>query len=89
MIKIENNKTIDVTEVRIRRISSNNLIAIASVTLNDELIINDIYVSNVDGAIVVKMPNSEFATKNRQYSIVPQQKLFHKIKSAIIEKLNA
>lgn len=89
MFTIRDDKAIDVTDVRIRRIKSNNLIAIASITLNNELIINDITVSYVDGVISIKLPNSAFAESNRQYSIIPQHKLFHKIKKAIIEKLNA
>lgn len=89
VITIKDDKAIDVTDVRIRKIKNNNLIAIASITLNNELIINDINVSYVDGVINIKLPNSEFAKSNRQYSIIPQRKLFHKIKKAIIEKLNA
>ncbi len=86
MSKADNN--IDVTDVRIRRINSNNIVAVASVTLNNELIINDIIVNNNDGGYQIKMPNSEHAKSNNQFSIIPLSSLYKKIKSAIIENLN-
>lgn len=79
--------TINVTKVRLRQISSNNIIAIASVTLNEELIINDIRVCNENGHIQIKLPNSEYAKSNNQYSIIPQSTLFKKIRCAIINNL--
>lgn len=88
MIRINQSNSITVTDVRIRHIQSNNIIAIASVTLNNELIINDINVINDNGTIIVKLPNSEFAKNNHQYSIIPQRQLFKKIKYEIIKKLN-
>lgn len=80
-------KNIDVTDVRVRRINSNNIVAIASVTLNNELIINDIVVNNMNGAYQIKMPNSERAKSNNQYSVIPLNTLYRKIKNTIIEKL--
>jgi DNA-binding cell septation regulator SpoVG len=81
------NNTIEVTDVRVRLINSNHLLAIASVTLNNELIINDIKVNNENGNLRIKLPNSEFAKNNNQYSIIPQNDLFQKIKSAIIKEI--
>lgn len=86
MTKADNN--IDVTDVRIRRINSNNIVAVASVTLNNELIINDIIVNKNNGGYQIKMPNSERAKSNNQFSIVPLSTLYKNIKSAIIKKMN-
>lgn len=76
-----------VTSVRIRYIKSNRILCIASVTLNNQLIINDIKVLNENNEYVIRLPNSEYAHANQQYSLVPQADLFFEIKSAIINKI--
>lgn len=76
-----------VTSVRLRYIKSNHILCIASVTLNNQLIINDIKVLNENNEYVIRLPNTEFAQKNQQYSLVPQADLYNDIKSAIINKI--
>lgn len=78
----------EITSIRTRKINSNNLIAIASVTLDDEIIINDIKVFFFDGVISIVYPNTERAEHLNQKNIIVNSDLHNKIKSAIIEQIN-
>lgn len=79
----------NVTSVRVRKLYNNNLLAIASVTLNDELIINDIKViSNGEEKIIIELPNSEYAKRNNQSNIIVKGKLLKQIRNDIIRKIN-
>lgn len=76
-----------VTSTRVRILQNNRVFAIASVTLDEQLIINDIMVYDIEGNLVIKMPNSEHSKSNQQYSLVAQKELFGKIKTAIMRKI--
>lgn len=80
--------SIYVTSVNFRRIKGNKLLGIASVTLNNELIINDIKVILSDGKIILSLPNSEYAKTNNQSSIILEKDLYSRVKYAIIKKIN-
>lgn len=82
------NNNINITSVRVRKVNSNNLLAIASITLNDDLIINDIKVILANGKIIIRFPNSEYAEKNNQSNIIVKGKLLKQIKNEVIEKIN-
>ena len=61
-----------VTNVKIRIKQSGNLKAVAMVTLDDALIINDIAViETAAGKLVVQLPRTEKARDNGQESVVP------------------
>lgn len=77
-----------ITSIRTRKINSNNLLAIASVTLDDEIIINDIKVFFSDGIISVVYPNTKRAELLNQKNIIVNNDLHKKIKSAIIKQIN-
>ncbi|MCH5297399.1 MAG: septation protein SpoVG family protein [Ruminococcus sp.] len=78
----------EITSIRTRQINSNNLLAIASVTLDDEIIINDIKVFFSDGVISIVYPNTERAKQLKQKNIIVNNDLHNKIKLAIIEQIN-
>ena len=69
----------DITSTRIRFINNSKYIAIASVTLDNELIINDIRLI---------FPCSERALARRQYNILLDSELYIRIKKAIFFELN-
>lgn len=77
-----------ITSIRVRKINSNNLLAIASVTLDDEIIINDIKVFFADGNVSIVYPNTERAEHLNQRNIIVNRDLHNKIKNAIILKIN-
>lgn len=79
----------DITSTRVRYISNSKYIAIASVTLDNELIINDIRVV-ADGKSDIRLifPCSERALARRQYNILPDSELYIRIKKAIFFELN-
>ena len=76
----------DITSTRIRFINNSKYIAI--VTLDNELIINDIRVV-ADGKSDIRLifPCSERALARRQYNILPDSELYKRIKKAIFFKL--
>ncbi len=76
-----------VTSVKIRQIKSNRLIAIASIALDDEMIINDIKVIFDYGDYKLDFPNSEYAAANNQKNIVLTQQIYNHIKYSIIREL--
>lgn len=79
----------DITSARIRFINNSKYIAIASVTLDNELIINDIrVVANGKSDIRLIFPCSERALSRRQYNILPDSELYIRIKKAIFFELN-
>lgn len=79
----------DITSARIRFINNSKYIAIASVTLDNELIINDIrVVANGKSDIRLIFPCSERALARRQYNILPDSELYIRIKKAIFFELN-
>lgn len=76
-----------VTKTRLRKIGGNGIYAIASVTIDETLTINDIRVERHGNDIKVKLPQAESAKRNNQYTIIPDDNLFKEIKSKIIDKI--
>ena len=77
-----------VTKTRVRLLGGDGIYAIASVTIDGELTINDIKVERKDKEIILKFPITENAKRNNQRSIIPDESLFKEIKAKIIEKIN-
>ncbi len=76
-----------VTSIRMRYVQSSHILCIASITLDEQLIINDIRVYYIDKKYEIRLPNSEYAQKHNQYSIVLNKELFNSIKFQIINKI--
>ena len=76
-----------VTSTRVRIIGGQGIYAVASVTIDNELIINDIIVRRNGNDITVKLPNTENAKRNSQLTIITDKKLFKDIKAKIIQKI--
>ena len=77
-----------VTSTRVRVIGGDGVYAIASITIDDVLIINDIKVERHGNEIIVKMPRTETAKHNNQYSVYfSDEQLYKEIKAKIIAKL--
>lgn len=76
-----------VTSTRVRIIGGQGIYAVASVTIDNELTINDIIVRRNGNDITVKLPNTENAKRNSQLTIITGQKLFKEIKAKIIQKI--
>lgn len=74
-----------VTNVKIRLKETGNLKAVAMVTLDNALIINDIAVFETTGKkLVVQLPRTEKARDNGQESVVPLSgKLRHDITNEV------
>ena len=77
-----------VSKTRVRLLGGDGIYAIASVTIDGELTINDIKVERKDEEIILKFPITENAKRNNQRSIIPDESLFKEIKAKIIEKIN-
>jgi len=77
-----------VTKTRVRLLGGDGIYAIASVTIDGELTINDIKVERKGKEIILKFPITENAKRNNQRSIIPDESLFKEIKAKIIEKIN-
>ena len=77
-----------VTKTRVRLLSGDGIYAIASVTIDGKLTINDIKVERKGKEIILKFPITENAKRNNQRSIIPDESLFKEIKAKIIEKIN-
>lgn len=77
-----------VTKTRVRLLGGDGIYAIASVTIDGKLTINDIKVERKDKEIILKFPITENAKRNNQRSIIPDESLFKEIKAKIIEKIN-
>lgn len=77
-----------VTKTRVRLLGGDGIYAIASVTIDGELTINDIKVERKGKEIILKFPITENAKRNKQRSIIPDESLFKEIKAKIIEKIN-
>jgi stage V sporulation protein G len=76
-----------ITKVRIRPISNKpRLKAIASITLDDELVINDIKVIQTDNRLCAEFPKHQFVKNNNNLEyIVPLNKVIRvKIESKIL-----
>lgn len=78
----------NITATRVRLIRNSNIFAIASVTLDDELIINDIRVVKEISNIKLIFPCTERATLRKQYNIVPSAELYNKIKKSIFHQID-
>ena len=76
-----------VTSTRVRNLGDDKLCAIASVTIDGELIINDIKVERHGKKLAVILPQSERARLNKQYSICPGKKLYEEIRTEILKKM--
>lgn len=83
-----------ITSVRIRPLTANQrpyLIAVASITLDDELIINDIYVyrkHHNPNEYNFIFPNCKSSKEHGECSIVPTKNMRKKIADSITEKIN-
>lgn len=78
-----------VTSTRVRLLKGKGISAIASVTIDNELIINDIRVYKKHGRLDIRLPNSDNAKRYGQYSIIPDEQLYKSIEKAIDEKIKA
>ena len=78
-----------VTSTRVRIIGGQGIYAIASVTINNQLTINDIKVERHGNELTVKMPKTETAKLNHQYTIyVRDDGLYKDIKKHIISRIS-
>ena len=77
-----------VSKTRVRLLGGDGIYAIASVTIDGKLTINDIKVERKGKEIILKFPITENAKRNNQRSIIPDESLFKEIKAKIIEKIN-
>ncbi|MEE0874594.1 septation protein SpoVG family protein [Ruminococcus sp.] len=78
-----------VTSVRVRRIYGKGLYAIASVTIDGELTINDIKVYRKGADFTLRFPNSENAKQNNQFSILAEDSLYKEIKAAVLKQIDS
>ena len=77
-----------VTSTRVRVIGGDGIYAIASITIDNTLIINDIKVERHGNDIIIKMPKTESAKNNNQYTIFfSDEQLYKEIKAEIIKKI--
>lgn len=77
-----------VTKTRVRLLGGDGIYAIASVTIDSTLIINDIKVERHGNEIKIKLPKSANAERNNQRSVIADESLFKEIKSEIFKKIN-
>lgn len=83
-----------ITDVKIRPLKLLQrpyLIAVASITFDNELIINDIFVyqkRKEANEYNIVFPNTQSSKKHGEYSIVPTQNMRKKIEKSITEKIN-
>lgn len=78
-----------VTSTRVRLIQGKGIYAIASVTIDYELIINDIKVYRDGKDINLLFPNSENAKQNNQFSIYADERFYKEIKDAVLEQIDS
>ena len=79
----------EVTSARIRILKNNkNYIAIASITLDEQLIINDIKVRAIKDKYILDFPRNKFAVNNGQSNIIVSNDLHRKIYRSIINRLH-
>ncbi len=76
-----------VTKTRVRLLGGDGIYAIASVTIDGKLTINDIKVERKGKELILKFPSTENAKRNNQHSIIPDESLFKEIKAKIIQKI--
>lgn len=77
-----------VTSTRVRIIGGQGIYAIASVTIDQQLTINDIKVERHGNDITIKMPKTESAKINHQYTIhVNDDRLYKEIKAKILDRI--
>lgn len=76
-----------VTKTRVRLLGGDGIYAIASVTIDGKLTINDIKVERKGKKLILKFPSTENAKRNNQHSIIPDESLFKDIKAKIIQKI--
>jgi len=78
-----------ITSTRVRIVGGEGIYAIASVTIDEVMTINDIRVERHGNDITVKMPQTETAKTNKQYTIfISDESLYKELKAKIIEKIN-
>lgn len=78
----------NISATRVRLIRNSKYLAIASVTFDNELIINDIRVVKEFSDIKLLFPCTERALAKNQYNIVPSAELYTKIKKSIYHQIN-
>lgn len=77
----------EITSIRMRYIQGNHIFGIASITLDDQLIINDIKIFRINKEYEIRLPNSEYAQKHNQYNIILNKELFESVKSKIVNEI--
>lgn len=77
-----------VTKTRVRLLGGDGIYAIASVTIDGTLIINDIKVERHGNEIKIKLPKTTNAERNNQRSVIADESLFKEIKSEIFKKIS-
>ena len=78
-----------VTSTRVRLLRGKGIYAIASVTIDFELIINDIKVYREGAKFNLQFPNSENAKQNNQFSIYADERFYKEIKAAVIKQIDS
>lgn len=77
-----------VTSTRVRLLGGQGIYAIASVTIDNVLTINDIKVECHGNELTVILPKTETARLNKQHTIhISNNVLFLEIKTKILEKI--
>lgn len=79
----------EVTSTRIRILKGQKYVAIASITLDEQLIINDIKVERNGKGYNIIFPRSSFASLNGQSNIVATKELQKKIQQSIVHKMQS
>ena len=77
-----------VTSTRVRLLRGKGIYAIASVTIDYELTINDIKVFRQGADFNLRFPNTENAKQNNQFSIHADEHIYKEIKAAVLRQID-
>ena len=81
--------SLQITDIKIRRIEGfSRLKAIASITLDKELIINDIKVLESKNRCFIEFPKNSFAKTHNRENIIPTSELRTTLENKIMELYN-
>ena len=78
-----------VTSTRVRLLRGKGIYAIASVTIDYELTINDIKVFRQGADFNLRFPNTENAKQNNQFSIHADEHIYKEIKAAVLRHIDS
>ena len=77
------------TSTRVRLLRGKGIYAIASVTIDYELTINDIKVFRQGADFNLRFPNTENAKQNNQFSIHADEHIYKEIKAAVLRQIDS